>query len=54
MSRKLRHLVQTGSRAEELHRQAMIEGMHTLRQDGLEKMLQGITSIEEVRATSNV
>ena len=54
VSRNLRRLVQTGSRAEELHRQAMIEGMHTLRQDGLEKMLQGITSIEEVRATSNV
>jgi type II secretory ATPase GspE/PulE/Tfp pilus assembly ATPase PilB-like protein len=32
---------------------ALSEGMRTLRQDGLEKMLQGLTSIEEVRSTSN-
>ena len=32
----------------------MADGMRTLRQDGIEKVLQGITSIEEVRATSNV
>jgi type II secretory ATPase GspE/PulE/Tfp pilus assembly ATPase PilB-like protein len=29
------------------------QGMRTLRQDGIEKVLQGITTIEEVRATSN-
>jgi len=39
---------------EELQRAAMADGMRTLRQDGIEKVLQGITSIEEVRATSNV
>ena len=53
-SRELRRLVQTGARAEELQRQAMREGMRTLRQDGIEKVLAGITHIEEVRATSNV
>ncbi|MDB6000781.1 MAG: pilus assembly protein PilB, partial [Rhizobacter sp.] len=53
MSRELRHMIQTGTRAEELQRVAMVQGMRTLRQDGIEKVLQGITSIEEVRATSN-
>ena len=54
VSRELRHLVQTGARAEALQETALREGMRTLRQDGIEKVLQGITSIEEVRATSNV
>ena len=54
ISRELRRLIQTGGRAEALQRTAMSEGMHTLRQDGIEKVLAGITSIEEVRATSNV
>jgi len=53
MSRELRHLIQTGTRAEELQRTALVQGMRTLRQDGIEKVLQGVTSIEEVRATSN-
>ncbi|MBX3622110.1 MAG: Flp pilus assembly complex ATPase component TadA [Rhizobacter sp.] len=53
VSRELRRLVQTGARAEELQRTAMLEGMRTLRQDGIEKVLQGLTSLAEVRATSN-
>jgi type II secretory ATPase GspE/PulE/Tfp pilus assembly ATPase PilB-like protein len=53
-SRDLRRLIQTGARVEELQRAAMAEGMRTLRQDGIEKVLLGLTSIEEVRATSNV
>jgi type II secretory ATPase GspE/PulE/Tfp pilus assembly ATPase PilB-like protein len=53
VSKPIRHLIQTGSRAEVIQQQAMAEGLRTLRQDGLEKVLQGITSIEEVRATSN-
>ncbi|CAN5562901.1 ATPase, T2SS/T4P/T4SS family [soil metagenome] len=53
VSKPLRHMVQTGARAEQLQQVAMSEGMRTLRQDGIEKVLQGITSIEEVRATSN-
>ena len=53
VSKPIRHLIQTGSRAEVIQHQAMSEGLRTLRQDGLEKVLQGITSIEEVRATSN-
>lgn len=53
VSRALRRLIQTGARAEDLQRQAMLDGMRTLRQDGLEKVLMGITTIDEVRATSN-
>ncbi|MBA3597383.1 MAG: Flp pilus assembly complex ATPase component TadA [Methylibium sp.] len=54
VSREIRRLIQTGARAEELQATALREGMHTLRQDGIEKVLQGMTTIDEVRATSNV
>jgi len=54
ISRELRRLVQTGARAEALQHTAMAEGMRTLRQDGIDKVLAGVTTIEEVRATSNV
>jgi type II secretory ATPase GspE/PulE/Tfp pilus assembly ATPase PilB-like protein len=54
ISRELRRLVQTGARADALQQVAMAEGMRTLRQDGIEKVLAGVTTIEEVRATSNV
>ncbi len=53
ISRELRRMIQTGARAEELQQQAMREGMRTLRQDGIEKVLAGVTSLDEVRATSN-
>jgi len=54
ISRTLRRLIQNGARAEELQAAALQEGMRTLRQDGIDKVLAGKTSIEEVRATSNV
>jgi type II secretory ATPase GspE/PulE/Tfp pilus assembly ATPase PilB-like protein len=53
VSKEVRHLIQTGGRAEQIQRQAMGEGLRTLRQDGIEKVLAGVTTIEEVRATSN-
>ncbi|WPH22508.1 GspE/PulE family protein [Variovorax paradoxus] len=53
ISRTLRRLVQSGARAEELQEAALREGMRTLRQDGIGKVLSGQTTIEEVRATSN-
>jgi len=53
VSRELRHMIQTGKRADELQRSAMGDGMRTLRQDGIEKVLQGVTSLDEVRANSN-
>jgi len=52
VSRSLRHLIQTGARADEILRHALGEGMQTLRQDGIEKVLAGVTTIEEVRANS--
>jgi type II secretory ATPase GspE/PulE/Tfp pilus assembly ATPase PilB-like protein len=54
VSREIRRLIQVGTRADELQCQALREGMRTLRQDGIEKVLLGITSMEEVRATSNI
>ncbi|MDP2419620.1 MAG: ATPase, T2SS/T4P/T4SS family [Hydrogenophaga sp.] len=53
VSRELRRLVQRGARAEELQAQAIREGMRTLRQDGIEKVLQGLTSLDEVRMIAN-
>ena len=53
ISRELRRMIQNGARAEALQAAAMKEGMRTLRQDGIEKVLAGQTTIEEVRATSN-
>ncbi len=52
-SRQMRHLIQTGARPNELLATAQSEGLNTLRQDGIEKVLAGVTSIEEVRASSN-
>ena len=54
VNRELRHLIQTSARAEELQRAAMADGLRTLRQDGIEKVLAGLTTIEEVRAISNL
>jgi type II secretory ATPase GspE/PulE/Tfp pilus assembly ATPase PilB-like protein len=53
VSREVRRLIQKGARAEEIQHLAMGEGLRTLRQDGIEKVLSGVTTIEEVRATSN-
>jgi type II secretory ATPase GspE/PulE/Tfp pilus assembly ATPase PilB-like protein len=53
ISKPLRRLIQTGARAEELAHAAAVEGMRSLRQDGILKVLSGVTTIEEVRATSN-
>jgi type II secretory ATPase GspE/PulE/Tfp pilus assembly ATPase PilB-like protein len=52
VSRGLRHLIQTGGRADDLAKHALSDGMRTLRQDGIEKVLQGHTTIEEVRSSS--
>jgi type II secretory ATPase GspE/PulE/Tfp pilus assembly ATPase PilB-like protein len=53
MSRELRKLVQSGARAEELQLMGLSQGMRTLRQDGIEKVLAGVTTLDEVRAASN-
>ncbi len=53
VSKDIRRLIQTGARAEELHHAGLAEGMRSLRQDGIIKVLQGITTLAEVHATSN-
>ncbi|MDT8998744.1 ATPase, T2SS/T4P/T4SS family [Paucibacter sp. APW11] len=53
VSKQIRRLIQTGARAEELQHAALAEGMRTLRQDGIVKVLQGVSTLGEVRATSN-
>jgi general secretion pathway protein E len=53
MSEELRRLVMKGATAGELQRQAQIEGMLTMYQDGLLKCLAGDTSFEEVIRVSH-
>jgi type II secretory ATPase GspE/PulE/Tfp pilus assembly ATPase PilB-like protein len=53
MTPALRKLIQTGGRAEEIQHAALAAGLRTLRQDGIEKVLAGVTTIAEVRATTN-
>jgi type II secretory ATPase GspE/PulE/Tfp pilus assembly ATPase PilB-like protein len=53
VSRDVRRLIQTGARADQLLRTALGDGMRTLRQDGIDKVWAGVTTIEEVRASSN-
>jgi len=53
VSKTVRRLIQTGSRAEELFQTGLQEGLRSLRQDGIVKVLQGVTTMGEVRSTSN-
>ena len=53
VSQEIRHLIQTGARPDVLLRTALSEGLRTLRQDGIDKVWAGATTIEEVRASSN-
>jgi type IV pilus assembly protein PilB len=48
VSDEIRRLTVERRPAEEIKRQAVAEGMRTLRQDGLQKALDGVTSVEEV------
>jgi len=54
MTPGIRRLIQTGARSEVIQTEAFRSGkFRTLRQDGIGKVLAGLTSIEEVRANSN-
>ena len=48
MSPTLRRMVLQGASTAELQKQAIAEGMLTLRMDGLVKLRKGITTLEEV------
>jgi len=52
-SPELRHLVQQRARPQELQALGIEQGMRTLRQDGIEKVLAGLTTLAEVRASAN-
>jgi type II secretory ATPase GspE/PulE/Tfp pilus assembly ATPase PilB-like protein len=52
-STEIRLLVQHRAPPRQLQATAIAEGMRTLRQDGIEKVLAGITSLTEVRAMTN-
>ena len=45
---ELRELILVGASALELKRKAVDEGMITLRRSGLHKVMEGVTTIEEV------
>ncbi|HEX5697422.1 MAG TPA: ATPase, T2SS/T4P/T4SS family, partial [Rhodoferax sp.] len=54
VSAGIRHLIQTGAHPELIEAEAFKGGkFRTLRQDGISKVLAGLTSIEEARANSN-
>jgi type IV pilus assembly protein PilB len=48
ISEGVRDLIMVGATALEIKRKALEEGMLTLRMSGLEKIKQGITTVEEV------
>ncbi|MEE4609186.1 MAG: hypothetical protein V2L15_09895 [Desulfobacteraceae bacterium] len=51
-SEEIRSLTTAAADAERIRRQALLEGMSTLRQSGLQRMLEGKTTYQEVlRAT---
>jgi general secretion pathway protein E len=53
VSAEMRHMINTGSSSAEMRAQARQEGFRSLRDDGLLKAWQGLTSVEEVlRVTS--
>ncbi len=52
MDRKLKHLILNTANANAIKQLAVSQGMITLRQDGAMKVLQGITTIEEVYRVS--
>jgi len=46
---EIKHLIQERSRVSLLLAQALADGMRTLKQDGMEKVLQGLTDMKQVR-----
>jgi type II secretory ATPase GspE/PulE/Tfp pilus assembly ATPase PilB-like protein len=52
VSRDIKRLVQARANAEQLQTAAMREGMLTLKQDGIEKVLQGLTDVTQIRAVA--
>jgi len=49
---KLKRLIQTKAKTEEMVKAAIEDGMTTLMQDGIQKCLQGLTTFKEVKAVA--
>lgn len=49
-SETIKRLIQTAATVDEIRRAGIAEGMRTLKQNGIEKVLQGLTDIHQVRA----
>jgi len=45
----IKRLIQTNARIEEIRNQALLDGMTTLKQDGIEKVFEGYTDLVQVR-----
>lgn len=54
INRELRRLIRAGAPAWNIQRQGLVDGMRTLRQDAVEKMLAGLTSLDEVRSVADL
>jgi type II secretory ATPase GspE/PulE/Tfp pilus assembly ATPase PilB-like protein len=52
-SAPIKRLIQKRAAAEDLLFAAIYQGMHTLKQDGIEKVMQGHTDIYQIRAVCN-
>ena len=52
MSPKLKHIISKNGAAEDIKEQALQEGMHTLRMSATRYVLEGITSVSEMRKVS--
>ncbi len=52
VTEQIRRLIITGASADDLRREALSRGMKSLRQSGIIKILEGITSVEEVLTTT--
>ena len=52
-NREIRKLIARRGNVSEIQEAAILNGMRTLKQDGIEKMLQGVTDIHQVRAVCN-
>ncbi len=51
-SRAIKALIQNHARVEDIEKTALADGMLTLKQDGIEKVLQGMTDLAQVRAVA--
>jgi type II secretory ATPase GspE/PulE/Tfp pilus assembly ATPase PilB-like protein len=54
ITEKLRSLIVQKSSADEIKRQAVADGMHSMLDDGLQKVARGMTTVEEVLRITKV